>query len=191
MISKIAQKIVDALCVASIVNEEDRELYTYGFFVLVSRIFFFVVTIIWGIAFDILRESILFYFVFTIIRSYAGGVHASKEIICLILTSLSIFACIAIIWLQIHFRMMICPIILLVVSSIIVFLLCPLDTGEKQIEDSDRRKYKGISCVLVAAILVASFWSLHLGMMWMLYLCAVALGLESVLLILGKIKRRI
>ena len=188
MITKIAGKVMDALCAASVVNEDDRELYSYGFFVLLSSMFFFIVTSIFGAIFNVLWESVLFFVMFTLIRSYAGGVHASKEITCSIYTSLSMLVCVALIQLQKHFELFVVPLIVIFVSYIVIVVLCPLDTDEKPLDDSERKKYKKISCILASVILVGGLCTMLIGVMRIFYLCTVCLGLESILLMLGKLK---
>ena len=190
MISKIAQKIVDALCVASVVDEEDKELYTYGFFVLVSRIFFFVITIIWGIAFGILWESILFYFVFTVIRSYAGGVHASKESSCTLYTSLAMLISTMVIKMFLYMKITIVPAIILLIGYVLIVIFSPLDTNEKPLDDNERRKYKKITCLLVTVVLAGVAVFCIMGRNNIVHICAVAVGLESTLLLIGVIKKK-
>ena len=190
MISKIAQKIVDALCVVSIVNEEDRELYTYGFFVLVSRIFFFVVTIIWGIAFDILWESMLFYIIFTLIRSYAGGVHASKESSCTLYTAFAMLISTMVIKIFLCMEVTIVPAMLLLIGYVLIVIFSPLDTNEKPLDDNERRKYKNITCLLVTVVLAGAVVFCIMGRNDIVHICAVAVGLESILLVIGVIKKK-
>lgn len=190
MISKIAQKIVDALCVASVVDEEDKELYTYGFFVLVSRIFFFLVTIIWGIAFGILWESILFYFIFTVIRSYAGGVHASKESSCTLYTSLAMLISTMIIKMFLYMEMTVVSAMILLIGYVLIVIFSPLDTNEKPLDDNERRKYKKITCLLVTVVLAGVAVFCIMGRNDIVHICAVAVGLESTLLLIGVIKKK-
>ena len=94
MISKLSEKAAEKLLVQDNLSQEDRELYVYGFFILFSKIFFFFLTVVYGLLIGNIVESILFYAIFTVIRGYAGGIHASNEKTCVFFTSLSLFFCI-------------------------------------------------------------------------------------------------
>ncbi len=82
MATTLAEHIVGKLIAASVVEEADRELYVYGFFLLISRLFFFLVAAVFGCFLGIPWESVIFYIVFILLRSYAGGVHAKTEKAC-------------------------------------------------------------------------------------------------------------
>ena len=83
----IAEHITQKLIASSVIEEGDRELYSYGFFLLVTRFFFFLVTVFVGLLMGIGGESVLFYMVFFILRTYAGGVHAKTETACTVFTT--------------------------------------------------------------------------------------------------------
>ena len=69
MATAIAERIVGKLIAASAVEEVDRELYVYGFFLLITRFYFFLVTIAFGCFLKIPCESVIFYIVF-----FPGGI---------------------------------------------------------------------------------------------------------------------
>ncbi len=91
MISRLSELVVNALCKTSIIEESDKELYLYGFFILLSQVFFFLITSLFGLVLGTLWESIAFYFMFSTLRSYAGGFHASKESVCTFCTTVALF----------------------------------------------------------------------------------------------------
>ena len=90
MATTLAECIVENLIAAAVVEKVDRELYVYGFFLLITRFFFFLVTIAFGCLLGIPFESVIFYIVFILLRSYAGGVHAKTEMACTAWTTLAI-----------------------------------------------------------------------------------------------------
>ena len=90
MATAIAERIVGKLIATSVVEEVDRELYVYGFFLLITRFFFFLVTFAFGGLLGIPLESVIFYIVFILLRSYAGGVHAKTEMACTLWTTLAL-----------------------------------------------------------------------------------------------------
>lgn len=185
MITGLSQKTVDALCASQIISESDRELYNYGFFVIYTRLLFLLMTIIFGCLFNIVWESILMYFVFTLVRSYAGGVHASKESICLALTTLSIFVCVVAIRLLVIFDDTVTPLICLFLECFFIIILCPIDSIEKPLSKAEKKRYKVIVIIIVSVILCAIPILTLLGIKRVLYACTVSLALEGILLLLG------
>ena len=185
MITGLSQKTVDALCASQIISEADRELYSYGFFVFYTRLLFLLITILFGCLFNIVWESILMYFVFTLVRSYAGGVHASKESICLALTTLSLFVCVATIRLLIYIDNTITPLIFLFVEWFLIIVLCPIDSKEKPLSKAERKRYKIISSTIASVILCAAPILALWGIKSVVYACTLSFALESILLFLG------
>lgn len=90
MVSKLSAKIADYLCVTSVIAEEDKDLYSYGLFVILSRLLFLTIAAIFGLFLHIAVESIVFFVFFCFIRSYAGGIHASSELRCTFFTTISL-----------------------------------------------------------------------------------------------------
>lgn len=83
MIINLGEKIAHKLAASGTISSEDIDLYGYGFFLLLSSALYLVVVAIFGSAFGILWESIVFYFLFSILREYAGGIHAKTEHGCM------------------------------------------------------------------------------------------------------------
>lgn len=89
MITMLGDRIARAMVRAGAVPEDEQELYSYGFFLLLSKGLFLLVTASCGAMLGVLWESVLFYALFTLLRGYAGGIHAEKEGTCLICTTAS------------------------------------------------------------------------------------------------------
>lgn len=61
MISKLAICLTQYLVQQSAIGEDDKDLYIYGFFVLLSRLFLLIVTVLLGLLFGVIGESVCFY----------------------------------------------------------------------------------------------------------------------------------
>lgn len=187
MASRIAEYITQKLLASSVIGEGDRELYCYGFFLLISRIFFFFVTVIASLLTDTTFESIIFYVVFMALRSYAGGIHAGTETACTILTTLVLITSVLVIkQLGMH-ASGVASMLMLGIGSLCILAFSPLDTSEKPLDEHEKRKYKTI-CVttLIICIIVALIaWQHRIKSIFYPVGCGICL--ESVLLILGKI----
>lgn len=184
MATTLAECIVGKLIAASVIEEGDRGLYVYGFFLLITRCFFFLVTIAVGCLLEILCESVIFYIVFILLRSYAGGVHAKTEMACTVWTTVAMGGTVAAIKiLEISAWEMI---LLVLVADICILLFSPLDSPEKPLDEKDYGKYRKI-CVNLLMIYNAIELIVAVLQLYTIC-CSVLYGmcLEAILLSTGK-----
>ena len=97
MINNLSVRLTKILLDKGSITEDERDLYIYGFFMLLSQLMYFILACIFGLLFQCFLDSIIFYIAFQFIRRYAGGYHASTETRCEILSSLSILGSIGIV----------------------------------------------------------------------------------------------
>ena len=190
MISAIADRISEEMLHEGLILEEDRELYQYGFFLLISRGIFFVIAGIAGALVGNLWDSIFFYILFSFLRGYAGGLHADREAVCLFSTTASLFLAAKIIFCLRRGNYVILSCGVLVVCSALVLLIAPLDSDSKPLGESEMRHYRKVTRLLTLLMNLSSFVWLMAGYPQFLFISCVVTGVEAVLLILGKAKRR-
>ena len=123
MITKVASKVAKMLVDCSAIDDTEQELYTYGFFITISQILYFIIIIIFGNLLNIVLESVIFYIAFQIIRTNAGGIHASSELKCEIATTVSIFFCLLYIRLCEINNIQISILIISTVATVFIFFL--------------------------------------------------------------------
>lgn len=189
MIGKLSSKISDLLIRKSVIDSEDQELYVYGFFILLSQILYFIIAVIFGIIFNVLLQSVVFYIAFQFIRKYAGGYHASTEGRCEIMSALSILACIVMIWLSRSYDFSLLLFCISLVAVLVIAVLCPLDTPEKPLSNKELKYFRKISWLIlfiIAALIVVSY---IFGWSYIFSPCCMSLILESILIVAGKIKQ--
>lgn len=191
MISKLASKVVKRLVYRSVITDTEQELYVYGFFILISQILYFTLTTLFGILLDIVLESVIFYVAFQFIRRYAGGIHASSELKCEIATTTSIFLCLLCIKLCEINNIQMPILVLTIIAAVSIFVLCPLDTPEKPLTKEEYRYFRKISWLILLLIVLTISIGWHFKLEFIMYPCCMSLILESILLVLGKIKRLI
>ena len=180
MIGKLASKVVKKLIDNSSIADTEQELYVYGFFILISQILYFTITMILGVLLDIVLESVIFYVAFQFIRRYAGGIHASSELKCEIATTTSIFLC------------LLCTKLCETNNiQMPIFVLCPLDTPAKPLTKEESEYFRKISWVILFLIMLTICIGWYFNFEFLMYPCCMSLILESILLVLGKIKRLI
>jgi len=189
MISQLAQKITNKLF-PNIVTE-DAELCVYFFFILFSKWLSFIEVIIFGFILRNVREAILFYFVFTPLREYSGGIHARKEMTCIFCTALALF--LSITGIKFMEATVGCAIqaVFLIIGTVVIFLLSPLDTPEKPLDARENMVFGLKSkCICIAENLIA-IGAYLLGFAKITNTISMGIALESILLISGKVQRNI
>lgn len=189
MINNLSALLTDKLLAKGSITEDERELYIYGFFMLLSHIMYFVLACIFGILFKCFIESIIFYIAFQFIRRYAGGYHAATETRCEILSTLSIIASIGIIKLSKIYDFKTTLLIITLISMVIIFILCPLDTPEKPLTEKEFKYFRKISWIILLVIFTTIIVSYFFKFNLLFAPCCISLILESILLISGKIKK--
>ena len=188
MIGRITSGVVEKLTDSTTISDTEKELYLYGFFILISQILYFIITIIMGILLDIVSLSIVFYISFQFIRRYAGGIHASSELKCEIISTTSIFISLLCVKSNVMFNIQIPTLILTLFASIVIFILCPLDTPEKPLTKEELRYFRKISLIVLAIMVSIIIISIVIKLTIAYPICFSIL-LESVFLVAGKIKR--
>lgn len=189
MINNLSALLTDKLLAKGSITEDERELYIYGFFMLLSYIMYFVLACIFGILFKCFIESIIFYIAFQFIRRYAGGYHAATETRCEILSILTIIASIGIIKLSKIYDFKTTLLIITLISVVIIFILCPLDTPEKPLTEKEFKYFRKISWIILLVISIAIIVSYFFKFDLLFAPCCISLILESILIIAGKIKK--
>ena len=81
---KLTYKFILTLINRNIIEEEDKEIYSYGFNQILFIMLNFITILIIGILFNMLFETIIFMSTYIPIRIYAGGYHARKQTKCYI-----------------------------------------------------------------------------------------------------------
>lgn len=189
MINNLSARLTDKLLSKGSITEDERELYIYGLFMLISQLLYLVLACIFGLLFQCFIESIAFYVAFQVIRRYAGGYHAATETRCEILSTLSIIASIGIIKLSKIYDFKTILLFITLVSVVLIFFLCPLDTPEKPLSEKEFKYFRKISWIILlvisSIIIVSYFFKFNI----LFTPCCVSLILESILLVAGKIKR--
>ena len=189
MISKLSTCLTEKLLSNGTINEEDKDLYIYGLFMLISHLMFFIIACVFGLILGCVFESVVFYIAFQFIRRYAVGYHASSETRCDILSTLSILACIVVIRLSKTYDIQTALLIISAISAVCIFVFCPLDTPEKPLTDKEFRYFRKVSLIILLVIVSAIIVSYVFKFDIVIIPCCLSLILESILLIAGKIKR--
>lgn len=188
MITKLSNTAVNFLLKRDIIKNDEKELYSYGLFILISYVGFFLVALLIGFILKIPFYAIIFYISFCSVRGFAGGIHASTELKCDIFTTASIIVSEAIIKLLITNRFTNISLVILAVASVLLIALNPVDTPQKPLSASQKSQLHKKSTALTVLYCFLSVLFLFIKFPGVTVALATALALAATLLVLGKLK---
>lgn len=191
MISNLSSRLTDRLISSGSIETQERELYEYGFYVLLSQLVYFVFTCVLGLLAGCFIESIIFHISFRFIRKFAGGYHASTQLRCTVISVILISACIGVIRLSKTYDFQTALLAVTLIAGVVVFALAPLDTPEKPLSDKERKHYGTVSRIICAVLAAVSAATYAFGVGAVFVPCCLALCSEFLLLSAGKIKQTV
>lgn len=156
-------KIVDRLVVKLIedgaIEEEDREIYEYGFHNGIIMLVNIVLTVLIGVCMKMFVESILFMISYIPIRTYAGGIHAKTQLRCFIYSNLLVVVILA--CANILSSNLLVLVVLGVIAAGIIICLAPVEDQNKPLDDEEVRVYgKKARRILLGDIVLAIVFGL-------------------------------
>lgn len=169
------------------INKDDGELYEYAAKVAFQGVINILVTILIGIAFGMLPESLCFISVFCVLRKFAGGLHAEKYSHCLISSIFIIIVTLSSIRILERNSFQIGFLCLAVVATIIICALAPIENNNKMLSKKEKKVYKVISVILSMALL-AIVYILIVKSAVISYSIGMGIILVSLLMVIARFK---
>lgn len=185
MVNKLSVALVNKLLNENS-SDDERELYVYGCFIMISHLLFLLITCAAGLLLGCFWKSLIFYVEFQFIRRYAGGYHASTETRCEIMSALLLITCV--VFIRLTESLSLAVAVLTLLAALCIFFLCPLDTPDKPLNEEETKYFRKISRLILSAILVIVLISYAFNITLSLIPSCMSLILESILLLAGKAK---
>ncbi len=183
MINSLSLKITNRLISKNIIDEENRDLYHYGFFIVISEMLLLAFCTLTGVLLGIALESFVFYVAFFAFHRFAGGFHANTELRCQIVTASAFAAAL----LMIRFSEPIAKNDLLLAytaACAALIAVSPADTPQKRLTTEEKKRFRiytaGVSAVFGLILLAMRYFNTPDGFS-VSVLSAVALELISVI----------
>ena len=159
MLNSISERMSRYLVRINVVNEENVEVYTYGFMLIFSTAFSVLTVLIIAALFGNLFFGILFLAVMMFLRFFCGGYHCSTYFNCWLCTN-SIAACV-------FFSIKLLPLKNLTVNlfvlcfgvaaAIYIYINSPIENLNNPLNDRKRLKNRRISRVLTVIFVSVLF----------------------------------
>lgn len=182
----LSDKLTNKLLKMQIISGEEMDLYYYGFkqgFLLLLNM---MTVIIIGIIFSMIWQSVIFIIMYSLLRAYAGGYHASTQSRCYLFSVVMITS---VLWLikLIPWNGFICFSIT-TVAGMIILLMAPVEDSNKPLDQREKEIFKKraniILCILAGFVLL--FW--FNGMKEISICIVMGICMISAMLILGRLK---
>ncbi len=188
MLNKLGKQITDVIIQKGYIEEDERELYEYGFFIVSSKIVYLLITSVFGLILNVWMESLIFFIAFDLIRKYAGGFHAATELRCTMITTGAIFLSLCLIKASYTYNLHLLLFILSLCFSLVIFLFAPMDTPEKPLSGTEKKRFRQRTWLYLALITVSILIAYITAANFLFSPCCMAVILEGILLLAGKIK---
>lgn len=189
MFENISERITSFLIENKVILTEDKDIYSYGLRQLFMMILNITITILLGIIFKELWQSILFSVVYIPLRSYAGGYHARTPMRCTLFST--VMVCIALLLMKFLTFTRISIVVMLIVSSLIIILLSPVEDKNKPLDDLEKIVYKKRTLIILTIEVIITIATLLLNFSSFSLCLVLSITSLSCMLILGTIKNRL
>jgi len=185
MFAKVSEYLTQQLENENVISSDNRELYRYGFQNGMILTLNFVTSILIGVIFGKVVDSIFLLAAYMPLRSYAGGHHSSSSEKCYIVSSF-----IMIMWMcLLEFQILptSCCVIMLIVGLAVCFILAPVEDKNKPLDADEIRIYRKRSlAILLIEICVWLVFVLFIHRLEQVI--PIVIFTEAIMLIAGKIK---
>lgn len=150
--NQIVDKMANWLVKEEIIVKADLEIYKYGIRQGVDNIINAIVLIIEAAIISVIWQSITFLFAYTLLRKYAGGMHAKTPERCFIYSQIINISVL------LSVKYMLKPSLslwfLTVVAAIIIFVFSPVETKNKKLNQEERKAYGKRAKIILVILLI-------------------------------------
>ncbi len=171
---KWVQRIVDKRIAQGKVPEVEREIYAYGYTLLIEKTIIFSVTILIAILVNRVFDVLFLCISFIPLRQYAGGYHAKNRLACIVLSVLYIMVALSgadrillnFRWYHLTLAELLC--------IGVIYRYAPVSTEARPLSNSESRYFRKMTMVIwgVETVLGIIFWSCGKYMLTSLVLVA-------------------
>lgn len=181
MVGKVSRKVTDRLLSRNAIKDEDYEIYQYGLEQLFTSILNMLTLLVIGSIMGMIWQGIIFVLSFMLLRKYAGGYHASTPLGCYLLTTLIITVALS---LMKYFEISILIyLVLLMVSSVIVYMLTPVEAVNKELDKIEKiiyRKKTILIWIVEVSLAIGVFILKHYEISICIFMAVIMVGISLV-----------
>ena len=181
MVGKVSRKVTDRLLSRNAIKDEDNEKYKYGLEQIFTSILNMLTLFVIGSIMGMIWQGIIFVLSFMLLRKYAGGYHASTPLGCYLLTTLIITVALSVMkYLEISILIYL---VLLMVSSVIVYMLTPVEAVNKELDKIEKiiyRKKTILTWIVEVSLAIGVFILKHYEISICIFMAIIMVGISLV-----------
>ncbi len=159
MIRNLAQRITDYLIQKNVIEEQDKEIYVYGFDLMVSGLLNILLVLLAGLVSGKLWQAVIFIFIMVSVRMFIGGYHADTHLMCNVAFVLTFVLSVIALGISGRFQAAGAVWLLNSIGLLCVVMLAPLENRNKPLSLTQKKQNRRIGitiylmCMGCAAIL--------------------------------------
>lgn len=160
MLTKYAAYLTNRLNNHINISDNEKEIYIYGFELLLSNSFTMLIILVISILFGNIFYILSFVWFFFIPRLFCGGLHANSHLKCSIMTNTIFISTIILSKLFVYMNLESAIVILSTLSLIPIIALCPVVNANHPISKKTYKKNKKISIaisIINISVIIISF----------------------------------
>jgi accessory gene regulator B len=184
MFSKASESLANQLVKKQIIKSEDIELYQFGIENIIIKVVHIVSYFTIGLIFQLIPELILFLITFIPLRESSGGYHAKTPIKCYVVSCGAVTAALCLIKFMPDFLKQFSMIIALI-ASLILFIIVPVETENKPLDDSEMSYYKSKAGFIIVIELGLVLIFRMISWNYYSFILALSLAFEMLIAIAG------
>ena len=164
MTEKIMENVWKGIKTTGNVDEEDKEIYLFGFYQGLIFLLNLVTALLTGIILNMFLESVLFLICFIPLRIFAGGYHAKTQLRCYVMSTITTVILLYLIaFLQKNMGVEVTA--LYIIAACIIWKLAPVQDKNKPLDLDEQKKYrKRVRSLLIIISCISGclyFWGNH------------------------------
>ena len=183
----VQKKIISHLVNTKTISKEEEDLYLYALKLLSRSIINLITVIAIGLLLNMVKESIIFFMSFFVLRKFVGGLHAETYIACFC-SSTILFALGLVIVKYAKYIPLGIWVLMSFVSILLIVLYSPIEHPNKKFNSKEFDVYRKISIFISVTITLISFVCIFNSEISVGYSFLAGQFLVTILMICGKIK---
>lgn len=185
MKKEINAQIINLLAEREQIDEKNREIYIYGFNILIQRCIYTILFL--GISFLLKMpvEGIIFMIVYSNIRRYSGGYHCNNNFGCYLCSCFVMVFALVLMYLGRNTTNIYMNLLVLIISGSIIVILAPIDNKNKLLDKIEIKLYKQKTLIRVMVTIFITILLENTLNIWIYNIINVIFLLIIVMMLLG------
>jgi accessory gene regulator B len=188
MVRRISENLASEMISAGVIKDEERDVYQYSIEVSITMLVNFISSLALFLIFDRLVEGLIFTAAYMPLRIYSGGYHASTQLRCSILSMVLLMAIIGIIAVIPKESLYFGAVILALVSSLVIFILTPVGSFNKLLDELETSVNRKRSLRIMAAEGAALIALLIFGLELQAFIIGIGMVAVAAALVIGELE---